>query len=429
MKLSVVLSLLLLTFISCDNFAVLVAGSNTWSNYRHQSDVFHHYHILLERGMKPENIIVFAYDDIARNSRNPFPGKVFNSPAGKDVYEGVVIDYFGVDVTPENFVAAMTGEADSVTKKDSRTTGRVLTSTENDNVYFFFSDHGSDNLIAFPSKYLYSDELNDALLTMYEKRMYKQLVFYLEACHAGSMFDKLLPTNISVYTTTAANPYESSYADYCGTEARINGTSIGSCLGDEYSRKFMEDIDARPGDLLKEYTMQQQYEYLVKAVTGSHVMQYGDLEIAQKSIYYFVSGETKKFLNFFKKAVNFILPNTDLNEETMKINNENYRLEWFRMEAEQKNDMEVENEYYEEVAQEGRTTKIFQIFKNEFNLPARNYKDRINFDCYRKVVNAYEKKCGMLIDRDFKFMTHIANFCTRDISPEKAVDAFATICE
>ena len=429
MKLSVVLSLLLLTFISCDNFAVLVAGSNTWSNYRHQSDVFHHYHILLERGMKPENIIVFAYDDIARNSRNPFPGKVFNSPAGKDVYEGVVIDYFGVDVTPENFVAAMTGEADSVTKKDSRTTGKVLTSTENDNVYFFFSDHGSDNLIAFPSKYLYSDELNDALLTMHEKRMYKQLVFYLEACHAGSMFDKLLPTNISVYTTTAANPYESSYADYCGSEAKINGTLIGSCLGDEYSRKFMEDIDARPGDLLKEYTMQQQYEYLVKAVTGSHVMQYGDLEIAQKSIYYFVSGETKKFLNFFKKAVNFILPNTDLNEETMKINNENYRLEWFRMEAEQKNDMEVENEYYEEVAQEGRTTKIFQIFKNEFNLPARDYKDTINFDCYRKVVNAYEKKCGMLIDRDFKFMTHIANFCTRDISPEKAVDAFATICE
>ena len=99
------------------------------------------------------------------------------------------------------------------------------------------------------------------------------------------------------------------------------------------------------------------------------------------------------------------------------------------MQAEQTNDMEAENEYYEEIAQEGRTTKILQIFKNEFNLPARDYKDTINFDCYRKVVNAYEKKCGMLIDRDFKFMTHIANFCTRDISPEKAVDAFATICE
>ena len=428
MKLSVVLSLLLLTFVSYDNYGVLIAGSNTWSNYRNQADVYHVYQILKGRGMKPENIIVFAYDNIANNARNPFPGKVFNSPAGIDVYEGVVIDYFGVDVTPENFVAAMTGEAASVTKKDARTTGKVLTSTENDNVYFFFSDHGSDNLIAFPNKYLYSDELNDALLSMYDKKMYKQLVFYLEACHAGSMFDKLLPKNISIYTTTAANPYESSYADYCGSEAKINGTLIGSCLGDEYSRKFMEDIDARPGDLLKEYTMQEQYEYLVKAVTGSHVMQYGDLTIAQKSIYYFVSGETKKFLNFFKKAVNFILPNIE-EETTMKINNENYRLEWFRMQAEQNNDMETENEYYEEVAQQGRSTKIFEIFKNEFKLPKRNYKDKLNFDCYRKVVNAYEKKCGMVIDRDFKFMTHIANFCSQDINPEKAIDAFATICE
>ena len=109
MKLSQLLFVLLLTFISCDNFAVLVAGSNTWTNYRHQSDVFHHYHILVDRGIKPENIIVFAYDDIANASRNPFPGKVFNSPKGKDVYEGVVIDYFGKDVTPENLVAAITG--------------------------------------------------------------------------------------------------------------------------------------------------------------------------------------------------------------------------------------------------------------------------------------------------------------------------------
>ena len=151
MKLSVVLSLLLLTFVSYDNYGVLIAGSNTWSNYRNQADVYPAYQILKGRGMKPENIIVFAYDNIANNARNPFPGKVFNSPAGIDVYEGVVIDYFGVDVTPENFVETMTGNADSVTKKDSSKTGKVLTSTENDNSFVFFSGHSSDNLIAFPN--------------------------------------------------------------------------------------------------------------------------------------------------------------------------------------------------------------------------------------------------------------------------------------
>ena len=65
MKLSSILFLIFFTLISCDNYAILVAGSNTYTNYRHQSDVFHHYHLLVDRGIKPENIIVFAYDDIA----------------------------------------------------------------------------------------------------------------------------------------------------------------------------------------------------------------------------------------------------------------------------------------------------------------------------------------------------------------------------
>ena len=433
MKVCLLLSLALLSFISCDNFAVLVAGSNTWSNYRHQSDIFHHYHILVDRGVKPENIIVFAYDDIANNSRNPFPGKVFNSPAGKDVYEGVVIDYFGKDVTPENFLAALTGDADAVSAKDARTTGKVLTSTEEDNVYIFFSDHGSDNLIAFPSKYLYSDELNSALLTMHEKRMYKELVFYLEACHSGSMFEKLLPTNISIYATTAANPRESSYAEYCSSDAKVNGTLIGSCLGDEYSCRFMEDIDSRPGDSLKNYTMQEQFEYLVKIVEGSHVQQYGDLEIAKKSIYEFVNAQTKKVIKIVSNVVDLIFPSIEIRnleqEKSVKINNENHRLEWFRLQAEQSNDMEAENDYYEEIAQEGRTTKIFDIFKKWFNLPERDYSNNIDYDCYRKVVESYESKCGMLIDRDFKFMTHIANFCAQGINPRKAHSAFSSICE
>ncbi len=388
---------------------------------------------MVDRGVKPENIIVFAVDDIANNRRNPFPGKVFNAPNGKDVYEGVVIDYFGNDVTPENFLAVLTGDADAVSAKDKRTTGKVLTSTQEDNVFIFFSDHGSDNLIAFPSKYLYSDELISALLTMHEKGMYKELVFYLEACYSGSMFENLLPTNISIYATTAANSRESSYAEYCSSDAKVNGTLIGSCLGDEYSCRFMEDIDSRPGDSLKNYTMQEQYEYLVKVVSGSHVQQFGDLEIAKKSIYEFVNSQTKKILKIVSNVVDLIFPSIELRsleqEKSVKINNENHRLEWFRLQAEQSNDMEAENEYYEEIAQEGRTTKIFEIFKKWFNLPERDYSNDIDFDCYRKVVKSYESNCGMLIDRDFKFMTHIANFCAQGINPNKANSAFSNICE
>lgn len=427
MKIYLLLSLLAL--ISCENFAVLVAGSNTYSNYRHQSDIFHMYQILLQRGMNPSNIIVFAYDDIANSSRNPIPGKVFNIPDGEDVYAGVVIDYFGDDVTPSNFVAAITGDSGAVSTQDPRSTGKVLTSTENDNIFIYFSDHGSDNLIAFPSKYLYADELNAALQTMYDKKMYKELVFYLEACHSGSMFENKLPDNINIYTTTAANPHESSWAAYCGDEAVVHGTSIGSCLGDEYSVRFMEDIDNHPGDSLKTYTMQEQYEYLVKAVLKSHVMQYGDLKIAQKSIYEFISGGAAKLIDGLKKLIDFIAPARKLEEKSSSIDNEKYRLEYYRMEAERSNTLEAEKEYYEEIAEEGRTTKLFEIFSKWFNLPKRDYSEEVDYNCYRQVVNSYEQKCGMNIDRDFKFMTHIANFCTKGISPKKAAAVFSQLCE
>ena len=425
MKLITLIALLLISFISCDNWAVLVAGSNTYTNYRHQSDVFHHYHILIDRGIKPENIIVFAYDDIANAARNPFPGKMFNHPDGKDVYAGVVIDYFAKDVTPENFIAALTGDAGSVTKKDERTTGRVLQSTSEDNVYLFYSDHGSDSLVSFPGKYLYADELIDTFNVMNEKKMYKELVFYLEACHSGSMFDGLLPENIKIYTVTAANPDENSYAEYCGSDAKVNGTAIGSCLGDEFSCRFMEDIESRPGDKLKSYTMNEQYEYLVDAVTGSHVMRYGDLEIAKKSIYEFINSSSQKLSKWIKK----LLPPLSSKSTTNKINNDNYRLEWYRMQAETSNDPTAEDEYYNEIMEEGRVYKIFELFRQKFDLQKRNYKDKPDFDCYRKVSEAYADKCGTLIDRDFKYMTNIANFCTKGINPKRAIRAFATICE
>ena len=105
------------------------------------------------------------------------------------------------------------------------------------------------------------------------------------------MFEKYLPINIKIYALAIANSYGSG--DYCGSEAKVNGISIETCLTDEFSRKYMEDIKFRPGDLLKHYTLQEQYEYLVKSVTDSHVTQYGDLEVANKSVFNFVREKLK----------------------------------------------------------------------------------------------------------------------------------------
>jgi len=48
-----------------NHWAVIMAGSNTYANYRHQSDSHHAVQIMLANGIPREQIIHFAYDDIA----------------------------------------------------------------------------------------------------------------------------------------------------------------------------------------------------------------------------------------------------------------------------------------------------------------------------------------------------------------------------
>ncbi|MGH0179834.1 UNVERIFIED_CONTAM: hypothetical protein FKN15_022378 [Acipenser sinensis] len=77
------------------NWVVIVAGSNSWYNYRHQADACHAYQIVHKNGIPDEQIVVMMYDDLAQNEENPTKGIVINRPNGTDVYKGVVKDYIG----------------------------------------------------------------------------------------------------------------------------------------------------------------------------------------------------------------------------------------------------------------------------------------------------------------------------------------------
>jgi len=250
-----------------EHWAVIVAGSNTYSNYRHQADACHAYQIAKAKGVPEDHIIMMAYDDIANNYQNPFPGKLYNKPdpngPGVDVYAGCNIDYKGAAVTPQNFMDVLTGSA----------SGKKLESTSEDNVFVFFSDHGAPGLIAFPSNagVLHKEDLQATFQTMSDKKMFNKLTFYLEACESGSMFEDM---NIpGVYALSASNPTESSWGSYCGSEAYVNGKSIGSCLGDLFSVNWMEEADA--SDMTKE-SLQDNFGIVKTKTTRSEVMQWGD---------------------------------------------------------------------------------------------------------------------------------------------------------
>jgi legumain len=423
----IVLSLLSLT--ACANWAVIVAGSNGYGNYRHQSNVYHTYQVLKKMGMHEDHIITFAYGDIAEHRSNPIKGKVFNRPDGEDVYRGVKIDYYGKDVNPKNYIAAITGDKKGIKLVDKRSKVKVLGSTKEDHVYLYYSDHGGDRLIAFPGQYLYANQLISALKTMHQKGLYGKLVFYLEACHSGSMFNNLLPANLNIYAVSASRPNENHYGCYCGSEAKVHGTLIGSCLGGQFTTSLLEDIDKR-GQALKSFTLQQQYQLLTQKVTKSHPVQYGDKSFLSSSLYYFISGTTKVagFLaDSVKNAIQYIRALAE--EETTTVSDADSRLFYFRETAQNSNDLDDQMEYLKEVTEEAILKKKFELFRRMFGLEETLDENAdVDFDCYKNLVDDYTRKCNALIDRDFKYMGHFANFCSKGIDQEEGFRALDRLC-
>lgn len=289
-SLSLVLALSALLYADAANWAVIIAGSKGYGNYRHQADACHAYQVVKRNGVPESNIVLMMYDDVANAKENPFPGKLFNKPTaagedGVDVYKGCKADYTGPKVTGDRFLAVLTGDA-------QKAGGKVLKSTSSDKVFVNFVDHGGPGSIEMPDgKLLYAKDLMKALTEMHQKKMYERLVFYMEACNSGSMFDKLLSANMSIYATTAANPKEPSWGTYCPPHDKVNGKEMHSCLGDLYSVNWLEDSD-KAAEQQKE-TLEQQFKLVQQETNKSHCMEFGDKTFSSDKIHDYQGGSNE----------------------------------------------------------------------------------------------------------------------------------------
>ena len=397
-----------------DHWAVIMAGSNTYSNYRHQADSHHAVKIMLENGIPRDQIIHLAYDDIANNYRNPFPGQLFNAPSsgpGVNVYDQSEIDYSGSQVTKENFFKVLLG--------DTSAPGPVLQSDENSRVFIYFTDHGGAGLICTPvGDWIYADELDSTLQTMKDTGMFKELVFYLEACESGSMFPNLDATE-NIYAMTASNASLSSWAAYCGSDAYVDGTYIGSCLGDLFSINWMEDTEANDPTV---ETLETQYNTVLTKTTASPVQKFGN--------YTFKDEPIGDFQGIYEGA-------STITEKMVNKLTSTYK-GYFETET-KRNDMVSSRDvdlhfHYNRVMREG-TQEAYNDLQNE--LDHRQYVDELftqehfmdvanapeipqNFDCLRMMVKGVEDMCGEWSAYSLKYVRKLANVCDTKTSEEVA---------
>jgi legumain len=395
-------------------WALLVAGSNTWMNYRHQADVCHAYQILHAHGVPDDHIVVMMFNDIAYNEENPNQGVIINHLEGPNVYPGVPHDYTNETVTPENFIKILTGEPMNGTGS-----GKTIQSGPNDYVFVYFSDHGAPGIVAFPEDMLSAKRWNDAILKMHRRRQYKQMVIYVEACESGSMFDSLLPNNISVYVTTASNPTESSYACY------LDG-QLDTYLGDCYSVNWMENVDK----VGTSESLEAQYKEVKAKTTTSHVKQYGDLELDSEKLEKFMGSKnpTPPETSQLSGSVSGAVPSGDVPLSILAHKIFKTQNEWDKREHEQRLIQELQlrenvRQTVEDIVHSAVDAEQVDSILHKSTTPQ-------DFDCLEIVVERFSSKCFNVgkVDYALRHVYALVNLCEAGISSDRIVQAIDDAC-
>uniref|UniRef100_A0A3Q7HN78 Legumain prodomain domain-containing protein n=1 Tax=Solanum lycopersicum TaxID=4081 RepID=A0A3Q7HN78_SOLLC len=342
-------------------------------------DVCHAYQVLKAGGLKEENIIVFMYDDIANNTKNPRPGVIINNRQGHDVYKGVPKDYVGDDVNAKNLFNVILANKSGVVGGSAMPSGELI----------------------------YADELFNMLKKKHASGTYDRLVIYLEACESGSMFDGILPKGLNIYAMTASKPDENSFATYCG-----DGTPDHPCFGPCSLPEFK---------VAKRTAANLTY--------GSHVMQYGDLMVSFDPLATYMG---ENFKNHSDDSVDAKSFSTSSSRNVDQRNSELFYLFTKHQKALEGSDEKYEalvklNKVKSQRSQVDNNVKhlgelLFGVEKgnevlNNVRPAGKPLVD--NWDCLKSYVKIFEAHCGRLTTYGRRHVRGIANICNAEITNEK----------
>ncbi|GAB4837136.1 hypothetical protein Ancab_002047 [Ancistrocladus abbreviatus] len=345
-------------------WAVLVAGSYGYGNYRHQADVCHAYQLLKNNGLKDDNIVVFMYDDIAFNEENPRPSVIINHPDGDDVYYGVPKG----KMHPSTIFSLLYLEIRLQLKGGS---GKVVNSGPNDHIFIYYADHGGPGVVLMPTdEELYAKDLIDVLKKKHASGTYKSMVIYLEACESGSMFDGLLPQGLNIYATTASNANESSWGFYCPGLYPPPPPEYETYLGDLFSISWLEDSDKSN---LGMETLEKQYQVLRRAPEGSEKWVKAQQELTKEITH-------RNHLDHSVEAIGEILFGPNNGAEELKA-----------------------------VRPAGQPLVD-------------------DWDCLKTLVGTYKQHCGSLSSYGIKHMRAFVNMCNAGVGKDMMAQASANAC-
>ena len=151
-------------------YALIVAPSSGWENYRYQAGAYLIYKMLKDNGMDDDHIVLVSEDDIARNPNNPTPGRILPPEGDGNLYENVTVDYKPSEL-------GFSELADILHSKIS----------PNDNLFIYWAGEASPQGPKWLGETLPVSEVVDFLVELHSRRFYRKLFFVLETDYSGAV--------------------------------------------------------------------------------------------------------------------------------------------------------------------------------------------------------------------------------------------------
>ncbi|KAH8173222.1 peptidase c13 family protein [Sarocladium implicatum] len=232
-----------------NNWAVLVATSRFWFNYRHLANVLSMYRTVKRLGIPDSQIIMMLPDDMACNPRNAFPGTVYsNSDRAVDLYgDNIEVDYRGYEVTVENFIRLLTDRVGAEMPRSKR-----LLTDDRSNILVYMTGHGGNEFLKFQdAEEIGAFDLADAFEQMWEKKRYHEILFMIDTCQANTMYSRLYSPNI--IATGSSELDQSSYSHHADND-------VGVAVIDRYTYYNLEFLEAQVKDLSSDKTLGELFD-------------------------------------------------------------------------------------------------------------------------------------------------------------------------
>ena len=245
-----------------DKYALLVQGSNGFTNYRHGADVLNVYQMLRSEGFPDDHIILVLDKALATDANNFEQGVIRTSADGPDLLGGkdslpaAVVDYDSADLTAADI-------ADILLGKRSRSLPEVLPQDGGNNVLFYWSGHGRSAQHGGADEFCWRETSPglgfsaELLGKTAQDMLFRKLLVVAEPCYGESVIRAVdgIPGALAMSGASAA---EQSWADNWNNNARV-------WMCDRFSKNFVDFLTMNPHSNFRDLFL-----YCAQHTLGSH---------------------------------------------------------------------------------------------------------------------------------------------------------------